>query len=233
MTKQLFNGLLVLAALLIPSLSFANSVPITPTPSQPTDTVSIPVIQPLPVDDKLPALWLTGRVSLVGGEVSSSKQQFGYAMENQLPFMTNEADYETRIASGYFVRLEGPFLEVHAKRPYALPSTVAFATEMSVAYNTFGCGRLVIKDTLRLTTERPKNGSPESVHPAGMALDIRTKYIPVECADWLRTYISQKEAEGKVDGTQEWKPEHLHIVVPLQPRGPSLLQPTIVSTGAL
>lgn len=224
MIKLLFNGLLVLAALLIPSLSFANSVPLAPVESQPINSVSVPVIQPLPVDDKVPELWLTGRVSLVGGEVSSSKQQYHYALELKLPFMATESEYQAQIGSGYFIRLESPFMEVHAKRPYALPSTVFFVTEMAREYYVFGCGLLVVKDALRLIGERPRNGSLNSVHPAGMAVDIRTKYIPAECADWLRSYVIQKETEGKVDGTQEWKPEHLHIVVPLQPRGPSLLQ---------
>ncbi len=232
MIKALFKVLLVfLAVLFIYSPAFANSVPtVMPTPAE---TVSIPIIQPLPVNDKTPALWLMGRVSLVGGEVSSSEQQLGYALELQLPLITTDADYQARISSGYFIRLESPFMEVHARRPYALPSTVVFVAELAREYYNAGCGLLVVKDALRLTSERPSNGSLYSVHPAGMAVDIRTKYIPTECADWLRTYINQKEAEGKVDGTQEWKPEHLHVVVPLQPRGPSLQsQTTIASAGA-
>lgn len=228
--NRLFNGLLVLAALLISHSAFANSVPTAAT-TQPITAVSIPVIQPLPVDDKTPYLWLTGRVSLVGGEVSSSQQQLGYAQEQQLPFMGTEAEYQTRISSGYFVRLESPFMEVHARRPYALPSTVVFVAELAREYYAAGCGLLVVKDALRLTSERPSNGSLYSVHPAGMAVDIRTKYIPTECADWLRAYTSQKEAEGKVDGTQEWKPEHLHVVVPIEPRGPSI-QSQIITASA-
>lgn len=233
MIKTLFKVLLVfLAVLFIYSPAYANSVP-TAAATQPITAVSIPVIQPLPVDDKTPALWLIGRVSLVGGEVSSSQQQLGYAQKQQLPFMATEAEYQTRISSGYFIRLESPFMEVHARRPYALPSTVVFVAELAREYYDEGCGLLVVKDALRLTSERPSNGSLYSVHPAGMAVDIRTKYIPTECADWLRTYISQKEAEGKVDGTQEWKPEHLHVVVPIEARGPSLQsQTTIASTGA-
>ncbi|MEN9920833.1 MAG: hypothetical protein RL538_726 [Candidatus Parcubacteria bacterium] len=232
MTKQLFNGLLVLAALLVSFPSFANSVPTVP-PAESLAVVSVPVVQPLPVDESAPEFWLTGRVSLVGGEVSSSQQQHRYALLENLPFMTSEAEYQSSIASGRLVRLEGPYLEMHARRPYVLPSTAAFVLELSRGYFEFGCGRLVVKDAARLVSEQPSNGSTFSVHPAGMAVDVRTKYIRPECADWLRAYISEKEAEGKVDGTQEWRPEHLHVVVPLQPRGPSrLLATTTTSVGA-
>ena len=232
MTKALFKVLLVfLAALSIYFPTFANSVPAAAAP-QPLAAVSIPIIQPLPVDDKTPALWLTGRASLVGGEVSSSKQQFRYAAERQVPFMTSEAEYQSRIDSGYFVRLEGPFMDVQARRPYALPSTVTFVVELSRDYYATGCGRLVVRDALRIKTEQPSNGSTYSVHPAGMAVDLRVRDISEVCESWMNSYLLEKEAAGKIDATREhWKMvrgqkvpnPHFHIVVPLEPRGPNLI----------
>ena len=226
MKKKLISGLLVLAALLIPSLSFANSVPLAPVESQPINSVSVPVIQPLPVDDKVPELWLTGRVSLVGGEVSSSKQQAVYADTNGVPRATS-SNFDELVKSGQLVKLEGPNIKLKSDKviPYVLPSTKVFVLQLAYDFGQAGCGTLGISEALRLDDRRkPKNASPDSVHTRGMAVDIRTKYIPAECADWIRSYVIQKETEGKVDGTQEWKPERLHIVVPLQPRGPSLLQ---------
>ena len=241
MFKQLLNGLCFLAALLISHSAFANSVPTTAA-TQPVTAVSIPIIQPLPVDDKTPALWLIGRVSLVGGEVSSSEQQFRYAAEKQVPFMTSEADYQMRIASGYFVRLENPFMDVQARRPYVLPSTVAFVVELATEYYAAGCGRLVVRDALRITNEQPSNGSNYSVHPAGMAVDLRVRDIGEACESWMNNYLLEKEAEGRVDATREyWKMvrgqkvpnPHFHLVVPLEPRGPNIMHiATNFSVGA-
>lgn len=223
MIKLLFKVLPILAALFISSPSLAQNEPASEV-STAVNFASIPMIQPLSVENKVPAVWLTGSVSLVGGEVSSSEQQYGYATEQHVPFMTSEALYQSSIQDGRLVLLAGPYLDVQAKRPFVLPSTAAFVRRLSAEYYAAGCGLLVVTDAARLTSERPWGSSIHSVHPAGMAVDIRTRYIPIECADWLRAYVSQMEAEGKVDGTQEWKPEHLHLVVPLEPRGPYLVQ---------
>jgi hypothetical protein len=248
MTKLLFKVLLVLAALLISSPVHADSSS-SSVGVVPIDIVSIPVIQQLPPVNPSSRIkrgevcppepepsdpWPADAVSLVGGCQTTSKQQLQYAKGRQLPLMTTVAEYKERIASGYFVPFEGPYLHVLADRPYALPSTVAFVTEMSVAYKAAGCGKLVVRDALRLTTERPKNGSIHSVHPAGMAVDIRVQYIKSECADWLRSYVRLKEAAGKVDGTHELKPEHLHVVVPIEPRIQGIVQslPDSISVGA-
>ena len=248
MTQRLFNGLLVLAALFIAFPAQADSTS-SAVGVVPIDTVSIPVIQQLPPVNPSPRIkrgevcpptptpsdpWPADEVSLVGGCQTTSEQQMQYAKGRQIPLMTTVAQYEERKATGHFVPFEGPYLLVLAKRPYALPSTVAFVTQMSVAYNAAGCGKLVVRDALRLTTERPKNGSIHSVHPAGMAIDIRVKYIKSECADWLRSYFRLKEAAGKVDGTHELEPEHLHVVVPIEPRAPVLVQssPESISVGA-
>lgn len=248
MTQRLFNGLLVLAALFIAFPAHADTVTAASS-SVPIDTVSIPVVQPQPTMAPSPRIkrgeicppvpapsdpWPAESVSLVGGCQTTSEQQLQYAKGRQLPLMTTVAQYQERIANGYFVPFEGPYLHVLADRPYALPSTVAFVTEMSVAYNTAGCGKLVVRDALRLTTERPANGSIHSVHPAGMAVDIRVKYIKRECADWLRSYIRLKEVAGKVDGTHELEPEHLHVVVPIEPRIQVIVQslPESISVGA-
>jgi hypothetical protein len=227
-----FNGLLVLAALL------TNPQP----PEEPTETVSVPIVQPPPAATPVTRLirgetcpplptadqpWPALVASLVGGCQTTSEQQFRYAVARQVPFLNTEAEYPAHVASGRLVRLEGPFVHVLARRPYVLPSTAAFVNELATAYHSFGCGRLIIRDAFRLTTERPSNGSLYSVHPAGMAVDIRVNGIDEQCESWLTTYFLAKEAEGVVDATREyWKMvrrqrvsnPHFHIVVPPEPR---------------
>lgn len=237
MNKKLISGLLVLAALLIPSLSFANSVPLAPVEIQPINSVSVPVIQPLPVDDKAPELWLTGRVSLVGGEVSSSKQQYLYAEQKKVPIITH-GNFDELVGSGDLVKLGSPNIRLGSIKVklYVLPSTRDFVHQMADDFRLAGCGELVILDALRIVGDKmPDAASSFSVHLRGMAVDIRVRDIGERCETWMNTYLTEKEAEGKVDATREyWKVDkktglrkpnpHFHLVVPLQPRGPSLLQ---------
>lgn len=245
MIKKSITGLLVLAALFIPSTVSADTPPTVTVVSDeqmPLVATLLPEMQPslrykrgeiCPPVPQADDPWPAAEVSLVGGCQTSSLQQHSYALKQNLTFVTSAAEYQTLIAQGHFVRLKGPHLQVLAKRPYALPSTVSFMQEMSAAYQATGCGQVVVKDAVRLMSERPPNGSWYSVHPAGMAIDIRIRYIAPECADWLRMYVRQKEAAGAVDGTHELHPEHLHIVVPLQPRmPPETVVATSLSVGA-
>lgn len=199
---------------------------LVPLQSVLADTLPGPLI-PLPLEMTQPPLppptLLDGRVSLVGGEVTTSQQQYEYASSHQLIYMTSDEEYQARIGSGYFELLQGPYLIVLAKRPYVLPSTAKFVNQLAADYFVFGCGKLVVTSAGRLSTERPSNGSIYSVHPFGLAVDLRTRFIPTECADWLRSYVSAKEASQEVDGTQEHHPEHLHVVVLIQKPEPILL----------
>lgn len=244
--NRFISGLLVLAALFMSSTVSADTPPLVTVTVE--EHVSLPIVTLLPhmkpslrfkrdeVCPPLPAAddpWPSTEVSLVGGCQTTSEQQFQYALKQNLTPVTTAAEYADRIARGQFVRLEGPHLLVLAKRPYALPSTVAFMMELSAAYHATGCGQVIVKDAVRLVSERPPNGSIHSVHPSGMAVDIRVRYIKPACADWLRMYVRQKEAVGAVDATHELHPEHLHIVVPLQPpTSPTTVMATSLSVGA-
>ncbi len=244
MIKALFKVLLVfLAVLFIYSPAFANSIPAAAAP-QPTTTMSIPIIQPLPVDDKTPELWLMGRVSLVGGEVSSSKQQYLYAEQNEVPIITRD-NFSGLVTGEHLVRLEGPNVRLNTVRqrsgeftlklvPYVLPSTKDFVLQLAYEFGQQDCGELVVLDALRIVGDKmPDAASFFSVHLRGMAVDIRVRDIGERCETWMNTYLMEKEAEGKVDATREyWKMvrgqkvpnPHFHLVVPLEPRGPNLIQ---------
>jgi Family of unknown function (DUF5715) len=171
---------------------------------------STPVVQPLPDPGRV---WLDGRVSFVGGELSTSERQLAYAVARGIQLMHTEADYQNAVRSGQLVRLNHPNLEVGARRPYALPTTVRFISEVAEQFVTAGCGRLRINDAVRLTSERPQNGSPDSVHPAGMALDLRVINLSEQCYAVLFELLHAAERDRRADVTREWAPEHFHVVV--------------------
>ena len=167
-------------------------------------------------------VWLTGQASLVGGLYTSSEVQHNYAQLKQLSFLQTEADYYNRIQSGNLVLLQGPYIYSIARRPYVLPSTYRFVERLSVEYSTAGCGRLTITSASRLVSERPRNGSVFSVHPAGMAVDVRVNGISIDCETWLNAYLLEKEMIGEVDATREYRPPHYHLVVPVEPIVPTM-----------
>lgn len=168
------------------------------------------VVQEIP-DYSTP--WLDGRVSLIGGEITTSERQFLYAESNRLPFVSSESEYRQLSRNGFFVRLGHSDITVPARRPYVLPSTAEFVYATATAYRAAGCGRLAVTGAGRLTTERPVNGSLHSVHPTGMAVDIRVRGVSSVCEEWLNAHFTTAEANGVIDATREHLPPHFHVVV--------------------
>ena len=58
----------------------------------------------------------------------------------------------------------------------------------------------------------PHNANPHSVHPTGIAVDIRRPY-PGPCLTWVRGALAQLEARGFVEATEEHHPVHIHLAV--------------------
>lgn len=179
----------------------------------------LPVIPPPPPP---PITWLDGQASLVGGQYTSSEAQHSYAQMKQLPFLVSESDYSARIANGELIRLQGAYIHAIARRPYVLPSTYRFVEKLAFDYYNAGCGYLTITSASRLVSERPRNGSIFSVHPVGMAVDVRVNGIGETCENWLNAYLLGKEALGEVDATREFRPPHYHLVVPVEIIRPSV-----------
>jgi hypothetical protein len=75
------------------------------------------------------------------------------------------------------------------------------------------CGeQLVVTSAVRPTSLRLANGVDKSVHPAGMAIDIRRPNRG-SCAKWLRETLLAVEGRGVIDATEERYPPHFHIAV--------------------
>jgi hypothetical protein len=175
------------------------------------ETESIPVVQEIPDPSRV---WLDGRVSFEGGEFSTSQRQLEYAQARGIPLMNTEEEYQSSVRSGRFVRLTHPNLEVNEQtRPHVLPATAQFIYEVAEQFGRADCGRLRVNGAGRLTSERPTNGSRDSVHPAGMALDLRVINLSERCYAVLSELLHEAERERRADVTREWEPEHFHVVV--------------------
>jgi hypothetical protein len=221
MLKKIMFGLsMFFAALLISNPAFADELPQT----QVSEPIVATPVAPSP-------FWegLDGRASLTGGEITTSRGQFEYADRMAIPVITTGNQYHY-VASGRLTLLEGPNLRMKSGDvvPYVLPETKNFIVRLAFEYGQVGCGELTITSALRAVDgEMPSAASSYSVHPRGMAADVRVSGISERCEAWLNAYLLTKETEMVIDATREhWKivrgqkvpNPHFHIVaVPVTP----------------
>ncbi len=96
--------------------------------------------------------------------------------------------------------------------PFVLPNTHRFADSLARQYHG-ACGeRLVVTSGTRPMDKQPRNASPKSVHPTGMAVDFR-KPKTAACLDWLRKALVQLEGTRVIEATEERHPPHFHVAV--------------------
>ena len=96
--------------------------------------------------------------------------------------------------------------------PYARPTTLTFIRRLGARYHDV-CGEpLVVTSAVRPATRQPSNSSARSVHPTGMAVDLRKPDDP-KCRRWLRETLLELEGAGVIEATEEFAPPHFHIAV--------------------
>ena len=96
--------------------------------------------------------------------------------------------------------------------PYARPAVKLFIERLAAQYRA-ACGeRLVVTSLTRPLANQPRNASRRSVHPTGMALDLRRPY-PGPCRVWLEDTLLYLEGQKVLEATRESNPSHLHIAL--------------------
>jgi hypothetical protein len=112
--------------------------------------------------------------------------------------------------------------------PFVLPNTKRFADSLAHEYHA-ACGeRLVVTSGARPLDDQPRNASPKSVHPTGMAVDFRKPRTPA-CLAWLRSNLVALEDRHVVEATEERHPAHFHVAVLRQGREPRIT--TVAASG--
>ncbi len=103
--------------------------------------------------------------------------------------------------------------------PYARPETRLFIERLSAQYRR-ACGeKLVVTSLMRPLSNQPSNASSRSVHPTGMAMDLR-RPNGGPCRQWLDNTLLYLESRDLIEATLERRPPHYHIAVfPNQYRG--------------
>jgi len=150
----------------------------------------------------------------LAGSHTSMVRQHQAAIDLDYGFVKSASDVERLVASGELTRV-APNANVTlsgVSYPYARPVTWSFIERLAKQYRDATGTPLVVTSLTRPTSAQPRNASPLSVHPAGMAVDLR---IPADSAAlaWLEKKLLSLEEAGAIDVTREYHPPHLHIAV--------------------
>lgn len=154
-----------------------------------------------------------GAQSLRGSKPSVNRM-YRQALDHDLHFYQSGSGVLKASRSGTFVRLEGSrdYKVAGVSYPYVLPATHTFVSRLGSQYRA-ACGeKLVVTSAIRPQSFRLANSVSKTVHPTGMAVDLR-KPTKARCLSWLRSTLVSLEARGVIEATEERNPPHFHVAV--------------------
>ncbi len=151
--------------------------------------------------------------SLRGSQASMGRQN-RMARQHDFTFIRSSAQVERFVNAGYLVRVRGnrDFELSGVSFPYARPEAKLFLERLSAQYHR-GCGeKLIVTSLTRPLSRQPRNSSNLSVHPTGMAIDVRRSWSRA-CRSWLERVLLQLEGSGVLEATRERYPPHYHMAI--------------------
>ncbi|HLM69683.1 MAG TPA: DUF5715 family protein [Longimicrobium sp.] len=150
----------------------------------------------------------------LSGSRASIDRMYEHARSNDITFHRTGTGVRGAARGGELVRMSGndDYRLAGVSYPYALAPTRTFVQRLGAQYRTVCGEKLVITSGVRPTTLRLANSTDRSVHPTGMAVDIR-KPRGGRCLSWLRETLMHLEREGVIEATEERRPPHFHVAV--------------------
>ena len=148
------------------------------------------------------------------GSAASMKRQNQQAVAYGYSFLRSSQAVSKFVNDGYLLKIgKDRELDLHdVSFPYARPAVKLFLDRLSAQYLN-ACGeKLTVTSLVRPLNRQPANASDNSVHPTGMAVDLR---IPSKgrCRSWLEQTLLSLEATDVLDVTRERRPPHYHVAV--------------------
>jgi LysM repeat protein len=148
------------------------------------------------------------------GSSESMARQNAVANEHDYTFLRTSSDVRRFTDLGLLepLRGNGHYELAAVSHPVARPAVRTFIERLSAQYVS-ACGeKLVVTSLTRPTAGQPRNASDQSVHPAGMAVDLRISNKS-KCRSWLERTLLSLEKTGLLDVTRERRPAHYHIAI--------------------
>jgi nucleoid-associated protein YgaU len=147
------------------------------------------------------------------GSPSSLDVQTAEAADHAFSYAFEPDDVHQLAAAGALVRVEGNqnYRLKDVSFPFARPAVKLFIERLASQYRR-ACGQqLVVTSLTRPHSAQPRNASERSVHPTGMALDLRRP--SGRCRSWLEATLLSLESEAVLEATSERRPPHYHVAV--------------------
>ena len=154
----------------------------------------------------------------LAGSQSAMNRQNTIAREHDFTFLRSTSDVRRFVQLGLIEPVKGgtDYELAAVSFPYARPAVRTFVERLAGQYRA-ACGeKLVVTSLTRPESRQPRNASTLSVHPAGMAVDLR-RSNKASCRRWLESTLLSLERRGVLDATRERYPAHYHIAVFPQP----------------
>jgi uncharacterized protein DUF5715/LysM domain-containing protein len=153
--------------------------------------------------------------SLSGSRASLLRQNQA-ARQHDFTYLRTSSDVREFSRRGLLVRLRGNsdyrLASGYVSFPYARPEVKVFVERLGDQYHS-ACGeRLVVTSLTRPIARQPRNASHLSVHPTGMAVDLR-RSSRASCRKWLEETLLYLEGRDVLEATREHRPPHYHVTL--------------------
>jgi hypothetical protein len=163
----------------------------------------------------LTAVSIANAQSLLGSR-SSLLRQNEAAREHDFTYLRTSSDVREFAERGLLVRLSGNsdyrLASGYVSFPYTRPEVKLFIERLADQYRD-ACGeRLIVTSLTRPITRQPANASHLSVHPTGMAVDLR-RSSRSSCRRWLESTLLLLEGRDVLEATREKRPPHYHVTL--------------------
>ena len=160
------------------------------------------------------ALATAAQAQSLRGSQASIDRMYHHALAEDLPFYETPAGVRNAVANGRLVKLTpDATITLHeVGYPYVRPSTRMFVDRLSQQYKDVCDEPLMVTSAVRPARRQPANSTERSVHPTGMAVDLRKPRKP-KCLRWLRATLLELEGENVLEATEEHSPAHFHVAV--------------------
>jgi LysM repeat protein len=148
------------------------------------------------------------------GSPQAMQRQNRIAIQHDYTFLRTASQVRQFAAAGHLVQLPGnaDYALASVSYPYARPAVKLFVERLAAQYRS-ACGeKLVVTSLTRPMSEQPHNASALSVHPAGMAVDLRVSGRAA-CRNWLERTLMSLERQGVLDAIREYRPPHYHVAL--------------------
>lgn len=154
----------------------------------------------------------------LNGSLQSVERAYRVAHDHNFTFLPTGARVRDFVDRGYLVRVPGNanYTLHNVSYPYARPEAKLFIERLSAQYRAACNERLVVTSLTRPRNAQPHNASSRSVHPTGMAVDLRLSHQPA-CRAWIERTLLSLERQGVLEATRERWPPHYHVAVFPQP----------------